>query len=705
MTISNLASVAGLLRPRSIAVVGASPEPGSLGGAVLANLERFGFAGELHLVSRSRAEINGRACVPSIDDLPEGLDAIVLVVPAAAVVDAVAACARRKAGAAVVFASGFGEAGPEGKAQQDRLIAIARDGGLAVLGPNCLGLVNYRDRIPLTFESLPPPAAVESPAIAVIAQSGAMAGTIRYALTSRGLPVSYVVSTGNEAVLSTEDILAEVLEDEATLVVTIFVEQIRQPSRFRQLAARARALGKPLVLLHPGRSARARTAAQSHTGALAGDHAVMRTVLARDAVVVVDTLDELFDVTLLLARTPAPAGGGTAVLSNSGAFCGLALDMAEQVGLDLPALTPATHERLRAVLPPLAVPGNPLDVTTGGMTNPNLFGDAAGALLADPAIGHLVVSVIGGSPAQQTDKARSLAPVLGQTAKPVALVYMGDESPIAEDCRALLREHGVPFFRSPDRALRAMAQVAGHGRLLAAPRPPAPEIAAAPPSAGGTLAEYRGKAYLATLGVPVPPSGLARSLTEARAIAERLGYPVVLKAQSAELPHKTEAGGVIAGIDGPAALDQAWSRLDENVRRARPELTLDGVLVEAMAAKGLEMILGARRDPDWGPILLVGLGGVMAEALADIRLLPADADESEIAAEIGKLKAAALLRGWRGAPAVDVSAVAKTAARLGALLRSQPMIDELEINPLVAYATGVLALDVLIVAGTGSPSR
>jgi acyl-CoA synthetase (NDP forming) len=689
--------IARLLRPRSIAIVGASPEAGSLGNAVLVNLERFGFVGDLHLVSRTRAEINGRPCVPSIDDLPEGIDVVVLVIPAAAAVDAVAACARRKAGAAMVFASGFGEAGAEGKAQQDKLAAIAREHGLALLGPNCLGLVNYRDRIPLTFEALPPPHPADGPAIGVIAQSGAMAGVIRYALTSRDLPVSYVASTGNEALVTTEDLLAPLIDDDATKVIVVFVEQIRRPQRFLALAARARALGKPLVLLHPGRSARARQAAQSHTGALAGDHAVMRTLLGREAVVLVDTLDELFDVTALLARTPAPPSGGTAVMSNSGAFCGLALDVADTVGLDFPALAPATHDRLRAVLPPLAVPGNPLDVTTGGMTNPDLFGDAAAALLGDPAIGSLIVSVIGGSPKQQTDKARSLGPVLGNSAKPVALVYMGDDSPIVEACRDLIRQHGVPFFRSPDRALRAMAHVAAHGRALANRRTAPPALAAPPLPGSGTLPEHLSKAYLAALGVPVPQSALAHTLDEAHDIAGRIGFPVVLKAQSAALPHKTEAGGVIAGIGDKNALNDAWGRLDENIRRARPGLTLDGVLVERMAARGVEMILGARRDPEWGPVLLVGLGGVIAEALADIRLLAADASEAEIVAELGRLKGAKLLGGWRGSPPADVAAVARTAATLAALMRAVPEIDEIEINPLVVYASGALALDALIV--------
>jgi acyl-CoA synthetase (NDP forming) len=691
------ASVARLLTPRSVAVVGASPEPGTLGNAVLANLRRFGFAGALHLVSRSHREIDGFPCLGRIDDLPEGVDVVVLLIPAVATPDAVAACARRKVSAAVVFASGFGEAGAEGKEMQHRLAETARAGGLALLGPNCLGVVNYAAGIPLTFEVLAEPPKLAGPGIGVIAQSGAMAGTIRYALTGKGLPVSHVVSTGNEADLGAEDFLAHLVEDPSTGTITLFLEQIRRPRLFLRLVARARERGKPVILLHPGRSARAREAAQSHTGALAGNYEVMRTWLEREAVAVVDTLDELFDVSALLHRYKCPPPRGAAVLTNSGAFRGLTLDFAEEFDLPLAEIAETTKRDLAAVLPPLAVPDNPLDVTTGGMTNPDLFGGASKALLADPAVGSLIVSVIGGGPRQQLDKARSLIPVLQGSAKPVALVYMGDESPLDPECAAFIRQSGVPFLRSPDRALRAMARVAAFGGALAARRVlPAPTRAPARP-APGLVPEYRAKEFLASCGVPVPDSAFARTLAEARSAAARLGYPVVLKAQAAALPHKSDAGGVVAGIDDETALAAGWQKIETAVRMARPDVTLDGILVEAMAAPGLELILGARRDEEWEPILVVGLGGVWAEALADVRLLPADASETEIVAALKALKGATLLSGFRNLPVVDLAPVARVAAILGGLIRAAPDIAEIEINPLRAHAEGVVALDALMV--------
>ena len=409
-----------LLRPRSLAVVGASPEPFSLGGNVLANIERFGFDGDLHLVSRSRTEINGRACVPTIDDLPAGVDTVVLVVPVPAVKEAIAACVRRGVGGAIVFASGFGELGEEGRRAQDEIAAMAKQAGIALLGPNCLGLINFIEQVPLTFEPVQP-VVPSGPGICAIAQSGAMAGNIRMALHGGNVPVAYTFSTGNEAVLGAEDVIGGLIDDPAVQLFSVFVEQIRHPKRFLTLAAQARRRGKPIVLMHPGRSARSREAAKSHTGALAGDHAVMRAFVASEGVVLVESLDELFDVSRLLTRYPRPAAGGAGIMSNSGAIRGFALDFCEQIDLPLPELAAATCDELKQVLPDFATIDNPLDITAQGMQKPSIFGDSAQALLRDSQVGALLVAAMGGSPAQQMAKWKSMRPVLEAAEKPVAL--------------------------------------------------------------------------------------------------------------------------------------------------------------------------------------------------------------------------------------------------------------------------------------------
>jgi acyl-CoA synthetase (NDP forming) len=694
--------ISRLLRARSVAIIGASDEPSSTGARVLANLERFNFAGEIHLVSRTRKEVSGRPCIASPAELPEGIDVAVLAVPRAAVVGVVEEIAARKVGAAVVYASGFAEGGERGLAEQAQITRIGREHGIALLGPNCIGFNNFVDGFSLSFGVQKPRPLLGRPAVAVVAQSGGMTGNIRLACEAKGLAVSFTISTGNEAVLGIEDFIGFLLEDTATRVIAVFAEQIRSPARFLTHAARAREIGKPIVLLHPGRSEGGRAAAQSHTGSMTNNYAVMRTVIGREGVVIVDTLEEMFDVVELLIRQPVLPTGGVAVLTDSGAFKGLSADFCDSIGLDLPPLSQATQQALIPLLPAYTKPTNPLDVTAQGLMDAGIYGNSARVLLADPAIGSLLISIMPGPPEVGLATARLTLPALTGSGKTIVYVLMGGDSAVSEEVVATLRAQNVPLLRSPERALRAIARVTEGGRATARARDrvPAPKIASAAVQCSGVLPEYEGKRLLAAAGFKTPDGAMAHSADEAVAVAGRIGYPVVLKAQSAQLPHKTEVGGVVLHIGDEAQLRAAWARLHASVSAARPDLQLDGVLVETMSSPGLEMVVAARRDPDWGPVLMLGVGGIWIEALQDIRLLPGDCTEHEIAQELQQLKAAKLLNGWRGAPAVDVTAIAQTAARLSAVLRAQPSLDEIEINPLLVYPAGegAVALDVLAVA-------
>lgn len=672
-----------------------------MAGLVLANLVRIGYGGDIHLVSRRVKEIGGRVCVSAIEELPLGIDVAVLVVPAAVVLDAVASCIERQIGGAVVFASGFAETDAEGRALQERLAALARAGGFAINGPNCLGFTNFIDRVALTFNAIETPVmAAEGRGVGIIAQSGALAGVIHAAMAAKGLPVNYAISTGNEAVIGAEDFLASLIADDETAIILLFMEQIRQPARFLDLIARARARGKSVLLMHPGSSERARESARSHTGALAGDYAVLRTVLGHAGVVLVDTLDELFDAASLLACWPDPPSAGAAVVTNSGAFRGVALDFCPSLGLDLPPLTPATLATLRPLLPPFVPVDNPLDLTTLGIAQPDIYGQTSGILLADENVGSLIVAMVAGGPRQQEAKGKSMLPVMAATRKPVAFAMMGDEAPLLDEFTQPFRNHRIPFFRSADRAMRAMAAITAYGRHLKRSKAaPSLGVRGLPPLGSGTVPEYRAKAYLAAAGIAVPEGELAGSAAMAREIAARIGYPVVMKLQSAALLHKSDIGGVVTGLGDPAAVADAWAILCERFARARPQATLDGILVERMATPGLEMIVGAKRDRDWGVVVMLGLGGIWTEALADVRLLPPDLAESEILAEISRLKGARLLSGMRGSPPLDVVSLARAVATIGALMRDASALLEIEINPLIVHAqgAGVAALDALII--------
>ena len=477
----------------------------------------------------------------------------------------------------------------------------------------------------------------------------------------------------------------------------LLVEQFRYPQRFLKAARRAHAVGKPIVLLHPGRSAAARASAQTHTGAMCGDYQVMRTLAAHAGVVVVDTLEELHDLGELMIRWPSPPRGGTAVISDSGAFKAMVLDFCEGSDLDVPEPTGATKSSLAALAPDLILPTNPLDVTAQSLVDPDLYRRAMQPFLDDDRYGSVVLSVVLSSP---THSQRKMGPIIDALAeagppKPVVFAMMGEDSEVAPEIVSRLRGLGVPFFRSPERALRALARLAS----LQEPQPASPPVTAEKRLPAGMIPEYAAKRLLASAGLPFPRAELVRDLRDAQSAAARIGYPVALKAQSTALAHKSDVGGVVLGLVDNASLADGWQKLHAGIARAQPDLALDGVLVEAMARPGVELILGARNDPDWGTILVVGLGGVFAEALRDVRLLPSDLAPAGIVGELRNLKAAPLLVGFRGAGACDLAAVADAASRLGRFVAAHSEIAEVDINPLVVYpeGQGAVAVDALIV--------
>ena len=695
-------SLERLIRPRSVAIVGASEKPGALGASVLANLERAGFQGAIHLINPKRSEISGRRCVASVDDLPEAVDAAVLAIPRAGVLDAVRALARRKAGAAIIFSAGFAETGAQGLAEQRELARIAAEANMVIEGPNCLGLVNFVDGVPLTFVELPGDRLGARPGIGLVSQSGAMAAVLAVTLVSRGLGLSYSISTGNEAASGVEDYVEYLVDDPDTHAIAMIVEQFRKPARFLAAAARGAAKGKPIVLLHPGRSSAARESAATHTGALAGDYDVMRLKVERAGALLVETLEELGDVAEMLLRLTARDPGGAAVVCESGAYKALTLDLAEQEGLPLSALRDADSPGLRAALPDFVPVSNPLDVTAQGLVDPDLYARVLAALIADDRVQSVLLAII------QTDAVTAklkFPPILAaiemlRPAKRVIFAGLDEGAAVPPKYVERLRALNIPYFPSAERAVRALARLARrNGAAFAAPTPQ-PTRTAAFAGLAGVIPEWRAKAALAPIGIPFPQGALATTFAEAAAIAAKIGYPVVIKAQAAELSHKSDAGGVIVGLHDEAALKQGWAKLAANVERSRPGLKLDGVLVEAMGAPGVELIVGGRNDPEWGPVVVGGFGGVQAEVLKDLRLLTPDMDDLEMLSELRKLKGAALLEGFRGSPPLDIEAVVRIARAVGRLLLDEPSVREIDLNPVVVYprGEGAVALDALIAA-------
>ncbi|MEN3747464.1 acetate--CoA ligase family protein [Sphingomonas sp. HF-S3] len=688
-----------LLSPKSVAIVGASPTPGALGNSVLQNLERHGYSGAIHLINPKRDEIGGRPCLKSIDELPEGVDAAVLAIPGPAVLPAVQALARRGVGAAIIFSAGFAEGGAEGLAAQAEVARIAAEHGMVIEGPNCLGMVNYAAGIPLTFVETPVLPLEGKPAVGIVSQSGAMAVVLGTTLMAKGLGITVSVSTGNEAASGVEDYVEHLLNDPATPAIAMIVEQFRKPARFLALAEQARQAGKTIVLLHPGTSSAARESAATHTGAMAGDWQLMKAKVERAGVVLVDSLEALGDVTELVVRSKPVRRGGTAVLTESGAFKALTLDLAERIGLDLPEMDGATAARMREAIPDFIPVSNPMDLTAQALVDPDLYRRTMEPLLVDDNFAALVFGII------QTDEAtsaRKFPPIIDavkalKPEKPVIFAGLDDGAPVPAAYIDALREIGVTYFSSPDRAFRALRHLNRLAERDFASADSAPVTLDLP---HGVVPEYRAKALLAPLGIPFPQGGFAATIDEARAVAATVGYPVAIKAQAAALSHKSDAGGVILNLADEAALETAWDRLYGNVAAYDADIALDGALIEGMGARGTELIVGARNDPDWGPVILVGFGGVTAELLHDVRLLPVDLTHDAILAELRSLKQGALLDGYRGSGALDIDAVATLIAALGRALQGTPAIREIDLNPVVVYprGKGVVALDALILA-------
>jgi acyl-CoA synthetase (NDP forming) len=679
---------------------------------VLANLGRFRFSNPLHLVNPRYDRIGERPCVRSIAELPDGIDCAVLAIPQVHVADAVRACAEKGMGGLIVLAGGFAEAGEEGKRAQEQIAAIAQGAGIALQGPNCLGTINYVDSVPLMFGVAPFESLGDRKGVAVVSQSGAMASAVRVALHARGIGVSYSVSTGNEASLGAEDFLEEFITDPHTHVIAMLMEQIRRPARFLDLATRAREAGKFIVLHHLGRSAAGRDAAKTHTGALSGDYAVMAAQVTARGVCLVDSLELLIDVPELLIRLRNPrAAGGTAIVGESGAFKGLALDFCETVGLDLPSLSTPTHDALVGQLPVFSPPSNPLDLTAQAMSDTGLYRRVLELIARDSAFGSVVITISLPSAESADRKLPLIIDALHSLdgSQGVVFAMLGEDCPIPLAYVDKIRDTGTPFFRSPERAFRALAAVKRLARAFDGMRGdvlPTGALSSAarsvePPLDPGMVPEYRAKQLLARRGLKMPPGRFVVSLEEALTAADQLGFPLALKAQSSQLPHKSEAGAVALDIRDGASLRSAWSTMTNRLAAERADVSLDGMLLERMSETGIEIIIGARNEGGWGPVIMVGLGGILTELLQDVVFIPAGLGRAQIERALRSLKGAKLFDGYRGSPPADVDTAITVVEILGTLLLQHPEIVEADLNPVRIHARGqgATVLDALFVVG------
>ena len=697
------------LSPRSVALVGVSGDPASFGARSTTNLREF--AGPVWTVNPKYAgqELHGRPCYASIADLPDAPDCVLLALPRTGILPAVRAAAERGAGGAIIYASGYGETGlPDRVAEEETLRETARSLRLPLVGVNCLGIVDHTIRAGVTFMPEYPRLTAPPGGVAVTSQSGALGYALMQA-AERGFSLCHMATAGNATDLDVCDLAAYQLSMPECRSVALAVEGLRDARRLFLLGDAARAAGKAVVVLKLGRGEAGAAAAVSHTGSLAGSAAAWSAAFRRAGMAEVDDFDALLETAGLFAKAPKPKARGVAIVTPSGGAGIMAADHAEALGLDMPQPAPETERVLRGAIPEFGAPRNPCDLTAQVATNPAMFDACMDAMLADSQYGVVVMPVVYSHHATTQGRMESMRPHARKHGKPVCIAWIPEQ---LEGPGAVAADGApeLPLFRSMRRLMNAIRLWLEHdsGGAPGAAQTASPDLdlaLASLPGGGAVLMEAEAKALFARAGLPVVDERRTTTAEAAAEAATALGFPVVLKLDSPDIAHKTEVGGVKLNLGDAAAVREAFDAITAAARRHAPDARVDGVLVQRMARKGVELILGAKRDPQFGPMVLVGTGGVQAELWRDVALDLAPVTPEGAERMLRSLKGFPLLDGFRGAERADLGAVAAAVAAFSSLVAAAgEEIAEAEINPLIAGPWGCLAVDGLVRCGGGDPA-
>jgi acetyl coenzyme A synthetase (ADP forming)-like protein len=694
-----------LFKPRSVAVIGASREPGKVGFAVLRSIIDGGYKGEVYPVNPKADKILGLTAYKSVSDVPGDIDLAVIVVPAQAALDVMEECGKKGVRYAVVISAGFKEIGGEGIEREKKLTETARKYGIRVVGPNCLGIMDLHTPLNASFAPMPETRG----GIAFVSQSGALLSAILDWAPKAGIGFSKIVSLGNKADLNEVDFLAYLGEDPETKVILLYLESIVDGRRFVEIGSTV-ARKKPVILLKGGVTEAGARAALSHTGAMAGGVTALKAALRKAGIIQVSTISELFDMAIAFNSQPIPMGSRIGIVTNAGGGGVVASDLLVSRGLRLAELSKQTIDYLRSTLPPVASVYNPVDVI--GDAKADRYRVAIEALLRDPAVDGLLVILTPQVVTEPEETAKVIIELSRQySSKPVLAVFIGGEK--VEKATKMLIEKNIPVYEMPERAVAAMFGLASYRELreyvakvlermeiFDVDRERALEIIEeAKKQNRRVLLEHEAKDVVKSYGVPVAPTKLATSENHAIEIARRLGYPVVLKIASPDITHKSDVGGVIMNLKSDEEVAEAFRTIISNAKRCAPTASIHGVVVQRMVPKGREVIVGATKDPTFGHIIMFGLGGIYTELFKDVSFRLAPLSLYEAREMIAETKAYTLLRGFRGEPPADINSIMDTLLRVSKLVTDVPEIVEMDINPLFVYeeGAGVAAVDVKIV--------
>ncbi len=696
-----------LFNPRSIAVIGASPDPKKVGYAVLHNLQRFSYRGTLYPVNPSAPEILGLRAYPKIGDIKERPDLAVIVIPAKLVPGTLAECAGAGVPAAVIISAGFKEAGAEGTLLEEEVAAVSRERGIRVLGPNCLGIINTANGMNASFaaDMLPPGS------IGFFSQSGAMGIAIMDWAIGNNIGFSKFVSLGNKADLSETEVIEELAADPATSVILGYLEDVKDGRRFLEIARKA-TKAKPVILLKSGGTEAGARAASSHTGALAGSDTAFDAAFKQTGVIRAAGVEELFDAALAFSEGKLPKGNGLLVVTNSGGPGIIAADAAERLKISLPHMTRESITAMAGKLPPNASIFNPVDVI--GDATSDRYAAVLGQAAKDPNV-DAVLTIL--TPTAVVDVENTAAAVIRtarSTDKPFLASFMG-EARVRGGIR-MLKEASIPNFPYPEAAVKAFKRLADHQAWRTMPEEAPEAIERDLPTAKRLVDSFLSRnlfkvgedeaaSVLGAYGFTFPKKALARTADDAAALAKEIGFPVVMKIASPDILHKTDVGGVKLGVRNAKEVVDAFSEVTVNARRHLPQAHIDGVTIAEMVRGGREVILGLTTDRTFGRLLMFGLGGIYVEVLKDVSFRVAPVTRRDAVAMLDEVRTAALLRGARGERPVDVDAVIGSILRLSSLATDFPTLLEMDINPLVVRERGAVALDARMVfqqPGAGS---
>lgn len=709
MTLTSFRDLTPLLNPKKIAVVGASERPGSAGRLVLENLRNLGFTGKIYPVNPTLKTVMGYSSYPDLKSLPESVDMAAVVLGVEKVLPALKSGVENGLKAAWVLASGYAESGDEGKVRQEELAHFAQETGLLICGPNCIGIANLVDRSATYGVALSP--ATKAGSVSAVMQSGAI---LMGLANSARFGFRYLISSGNEAVLDSSDYIGYLVDDPGTKVIIAFLEGIRNSQKFITAAKAAMKVGKPILVIKVGKSETAQRTVQAHTGSLAGSDNILTEVFKKYGVVRLDSLDELLEATELFLNSPLPKTEGVGLLSLSGGQIGLMADLAQNLGLEFPSFTEEGKKTLLNILPPYSSIANPLDAWGNGDLE-KMYPGCVAAVAAEPQISLIAAArdtppAVGAREVEQSIQvAKAMIKARQETGKPVVM-FSNISTGFQNEVHEILRAGGVPYLQGTPETLRAIQvfeQYAAYSR-----KQDIAEIKGckSPTSLmswkerlraeNGALSEVEGRQLLADYGIRGPRELVAITEDDALRAADSVGYPVVLKIISADIQHKTEAGGVKVGLKDRDMVVAAYREIMNSARNYKPNAKLDGVIIQEMIpTSSVEVILGILSDPGFGPVIVFGSGGILVELVKDSSLRFPPLSHSEALEMIENTKGIKLLHGFRGTAAADINSLANALVCLSQLaVDLGDKISALDINPLMVLpeGQGVCAVDTLI---------